>query len=323
MSETSQSRGAKVSVLPGARRLRTDDWPEANRAAIFREQFGRDKVRVDPLPDHPLRIDAMIARFPGLGLVWGRRSPLRSEFSDGSDRLMFSIGSPAIAIQFGKEVKLCPGDAVALSGADSGAFLTLSPAPIVTVEFPEQSLARRLQDPRRACARRIPKFEPSLRLLRSYLRSFLAMDANLELPLRSFATAHIQDLAALSLGPSRHTDEVARLRGLPAARLQKIREDVLNRLDGEMSVDDIAARQSLSPRYVRMLFHREGTTLTEFIRDERLNRARQFLLTPHAEHRSISEIAYSVGFNDLSHFNRSFRRRFGCSPGEMRRSLSP
>jgi AraC-like DNA-binding protein len=281
-------------------------------------------VRVDPLPDHALRIDAMIARFPGLGLVWGRRSPLRSEFSDGSDRLMFSLGSPAIGIQFGHEVELSPGDAIALSGADPGAFVTLSPGPIVTVEFPDQSLARWLEDPRRACLRRIPKSEPSLCLLRSYLRSFLAMGADLEWPLRNFATAHIQDLAAVSLGPSRHANEIAKLRGLPAARLQKIREDVLNRLDGEISVNEIAVRHSLSPRYIRMLFEREGTTFTEFIRVERLNRARRILLTPHAQHRSISEIAYSVGFNDLSHFNRSFRRRFGCSPGEMRRArISP
>jgi AraC-like DNA-binding protein len=70
-----------------------------------------------------------------------------------------------------------------------------------------------------------------------------------------------------------------------------------------------------------MLFERDGTTLTEFVRDQRLSRSRRILLNRQAQHLSISEIAYSVGFNDLSHFNRLFRRRFGCSPGEMRRSL--
>jgi AraC-like DNA-binding protein len=288
---------------------------------MFREQFGRDRVRVDPLPEHALCIDAMIGRFPEVGLVWGRRSPLRSEFSDGSDRLMFSLGSPAIAIQFGQEVELSPGDAVALSGAESGAFVTLSPGQIITVEFPDESLARRLEDPRRACVRRIPKSEPSLRLLRSYLHSFLAVGADLRGPLQSFATAHIQDLAAVSVGPSRQTNELALLRGVPAARLQTIKEDILKLLPEEISVHEIAVRHSLSPRYIRMLFERDGTTLTEFVRDQRLSRSRQILLNPQAQHFSISEIAYSVGFNDLSHFNRLFRRRFGCSPGEMRRAL--
>jgi AraC-like DNA-binding protein len=47
---------------------------------------------------------------------------------------------------------------------------------------------------------------------------------------------------------------------------------------------------------------------------------------PHQRSRKdfrISEIAYQVGFNDLSYFNRTFRRRFGPSPGAMRESVSP
>ena len=33
--------------------------------------------------------------------------------------------------------------------------------------------------------------------------------------------------------------------------------------------------------------------------------------------RKVSDVAYTVGFNDLSYFNRSFRRRFGTSPSGM------
>lgn len=38
--------------------------------------------------------------------------------------------------------------------------------------------------------------------------------------------------------------------------------------------------------------------------------------------RSISEICYAVGFNDLSYFYRKFREEFGCVPGELRRNFS-
>src|SRR3954463_16759803 len=67
-------------------RIRTDDWPERDRVAMFREFHGRDRVRVEPRPGEALRIDAMLVRFADLGLLWGRRSPLRSEFADGHDR---------------------------------------------------------------------------------------------------------------------------------------------------------------------------------------------------------------------------------------------
>jgi AraC-like DNA-binding protein len=35
---------------------------------------------------------------------------------------------------------------------------------------------------------------------------------------------------------------------------------------------------------------------------------------------SISEIAFDVGFGDLSYFNRTFRRRFGAAPRDVRAS---
>jgi AraC-like DNA-binding protein len=311
---------AEPPPFPESRRLRTDDWPEPSRASIFREQFGRDRVLVEPLPGHALAIDVTLAKFPGLGLVWGRRSPLRSEFVDGSDRLLFSLGSPAVARQFGREIELAAGDAIALSGADPGAFITLAPGSIVTLEFPNGSLARSLNDPRKTCLARIGKNEPGLRLLRTYLRSFLAIGASAPSPLRSAATRHVLDLATLVLGASPQAAEIARLGGVPAAHLRAIKDDILARLETDISIGDIAARHSLSPRYIRLLFERDQTTFTEFVRDERLDRARRRLLNSRTERFRISDIAYSVGFNDVSYFNRAFRRRFGRSPREIRES---
>jgi AraC-like DNA-binding protein len=42
------------------------------------------------------------------------------------------------------------------------------------------------------------------------------------------------------------------------------------------------------------------------------------LTGPSANRRGITAIAYECGFNDLSYFNRSFRRRFGLTPSEAR-----
>jgi AraC-like DNA-binding protein len=69
-----------------------------------------------------------------------------------------------------------------------------------------------------------------------------------------------------------------------------------------------------------MLFESDGTTFTEFVREERLARAHRMLLSRRFDNKRIGEIAYEVGFNDLSYFHRIFRRRFGQSPGEARHS---
>jgi AraC-like DNA-binding protein len=42
------------------------------------------------------------------------------------------------------------------------------------------------------------------------------------------------------------------------------------------------------------------------------------LSDPRLADRTIGSIAFDVGFGDLSYFNRSFRRRYGATPGEIR-----
>jgi AraC-like DNA-binding protein len=298
------------------RKLRTDDWPERDRLALFRENFGGDRVRVEPLPEQPLRIDATLTRMAGVGLVWGRRSALSSHYADGNDRLILSLGCSAVGHQFGREIELESGDAVALSGADCGAFTTLQTGRIITVEFGSGALLQLVRDPAASFGRRIPKNLPALRLLRSYLRSFISID-----PISGFeqlAGAHILDLVALTVGANREVQEVAGGRGVAGGRLAAIKADILANLHNELALSDLAARYRLSSRYVRMLFERHGSSFSEFVREERLRRAHQMLLSPRHAHLNIGAIAFEVGFNDLSYFNRCFRRRFSASPTQIR-----
>lgn len=67
-----------------------------------------------------------------------------------------------------------------------------------------------------------------------------------------------------------------------------------------------------------MLFEAEGLSASEFILSQRLARAHRLLGDPKLIARSISSIAYDIGFGDLSYFNRTFRRRYGATPSEIR-----
>ncbi|MFL5616374.1 MAG: AraC family transcriptional regulator [Gemmatimonadaceae bacterium] len=299
-------------------RIRTADWPERDRIEMFREMHGRGQIHVEPRPNEPLWIDALLVRFPELGLLHGRRSPLKSEFADGSDRLMLNLGGPAVATQFGRELVLERGDAIALSGSDPGSLTTLQTGRVLTLDFPQGKLLPLLEQPQRNCARRIPKHSLPLRLLRGYIRAALTNDGVGAASLPQLAIAHIYDLAAMAVGAGREAEEIANGRGVRAGRLHAIKADILARLENDLSLGEVAARHRLSARYVGMLFESEGMSMTEFVREERLKRARSMLLSPRFAGRRIAEVAYEVGFNDLSYFNRSFRRRFGVSPREVR-----
>jgi AraC-like DNA-binding protein len=63
------------------------------------------------------------------------------------------------------------------------------------------------------------------------------------------------------------------------------------------------------------LLHEAGASFTLRLNELRLRKAADLLA--RAEHR-ISDIAFDCGFNDLSYFNRCFRRRFGLTPSAAR-----
>ncbi len=88
--------------------------------------------------------------------------------------------------------------------------------------------------------------------------------------------------------------------------------------DPELGAPVIAQAIGVSPRYVQMLFAAAGTTPSAFIQDRRLRLAAERLRRPDAP--CITEVAMAVGFNDLTHFGRAFRKRYGVTPRDYRDS---
>jgi AraC-like DNA-binding protein len=71
-------------------------------------------------------------------------------------------------------------------------------------------------------------------------------------------------------------------------------------------------------RYLHKLFHNEGITYSEFVLSQRLALAYGILRNPLHSHRAIGAIAFELGFNDLSYFNRAFRRHYNATPSDVK-----
>lgn len=80
----------------------------------------------------------------------------------------------------------------------------------------------------------------------------------------------------------------------------------------------IAGRHGISSRYVRKLFEQEGTSFTAFVLTGRLTRVRRMLSETRYAHLTIAQVAHACGFNDISYFNRAFRRHFSATPTDVR-----
>lgn len=90
-----------------------------------------------------------------------------------------------------------------------------------------------------------------------------------------------------------------------------------NLADPELGTARISEAAGLSPRAVQKAFMRHaGLTPTAFITERRLQRAAELL--GRGDERSITDVAYEVGFSDSAFFSRCFRRRFGEAPRQWR-----
>lgn len=86
----------------------------------------------------------------------------------------------------------------------------------------------------------------------------------------------------------------------------------------DLCVDELAKQFGFSVRYLQRLFSHENCTLSEYIRQQRLEGCRRQLADPSWLHHSITEIAFNWGFNSSAHFARVFKARYGINAREFR-----
>ncbi|MCX7030500.1 MAG: AraC family transcriptional regulator [Spirochaetes bacterium] len=98
--------------------------------------------------------------------------------------------------------------------------------------------------------------------------------------------------------------------------LEEVQRFLQERYADALTLPGIAARFGFNPSYFSRLFHRQaGVPLVEYINGVRIRRSCVLLKRTSL---GVLEIALTVGYNNLSHFNRYFRKLVGMSPREYR-----
>lgn len=110
--------------------------------------------------------------------------------------------------------------------------------------------------------------------------------------------------------------------GIQLSPTEQLYLDVLAYIDQHLKNSDLSSGMianafSISRRYLDMLFVRNASSVSGWIRSQRLTRCRAELEMPSL-YRTVSEIAMKWGFKDSSHFSRIFRQKFGYPPSQCR-----
>lgn len=128
-----------------------------------------------------------------------------------------------------------------------------------------------------------------------------------ELLIRLMETESRQTLLATDAAP----DEDDRIRHI----IRYIREHLSHKLD----IKSLSRKACMSESHFHHVFKNElGYSPVEFIIEERLSLAAHLLLTTTQQ---ISEVSMACGFNNLSYFNRAFKKRYGVSPSGYQKKV--
>lgn len=110
---------------------------------------------------------------------------------------------------------------------------------------------------------------------------------------------------------------------LRAARLNAIKSDILNNLGQHgLSIHGTASRHGVSVRYIHQLFHAEGTSFKHFVLQQRLAAVHRVLSDARSARRTISAIAFEMGFGNLPNFERAFKRHYRMKPSAIREAVA-
>lgn len=105
-------------------------------------------------------------------------------------------------------------------------------------------------------------------------------------------------------------------RKVESRRVEKVRQYIDEHYSDQLKLADLAALVGMNPVSFSRFFHqRTGRTLSEYIVDIRLGHAARMLVDTS---KTVSEICYECGFNNLSNFNRTFKARRNCTPRDFR-----
>jgi AraC-like DNA-binding protein len=105
-----------------------------------------------------------------------------------------------------------------------------------------------------------------------------------------------------------------------AAKLRQVKDYIaLHLSEPDLTPARVAAAMKISVRQLHLLFEPTATSFAQHVLGRRLDECRAMLESPSSRARSVTDIAYAWGFNSLASFYRAFGRRFGVSPGMVRR----
>ncbi|WP_300460713.1 helix-turn-helix domain-containing protein [Desulfobacula sp.] len=231
-------------------------------------------------------------------------------------KLHIQNSSIAIARQHGFETILRPGDAMLLDSLYPFQLDFPKNFSSLSVIIPRELLRPMLKDPKAATKRLISNQSPINMAIKHYIH-FLLKACTDQID-SDQSRLYLDNLLGLIVaGTSEGKSSAEKIDSENKfSRIKRYINTNLN--DPEISPVTVAKQFFISVSYVHKLFKKNHLTFGNYLRTQRLECAAMTLQNKSNDNHTISEVAYHLGFNDLSYFWRLFRKYYGMTPKEYR-----
>ncbi len=318
-----KTKVASRKLVPKVIRSRGHSWPATLSSVFVELEFEQLESSATPIrgrihqyPFGDLTFQRAITRGPAHRVTRSERLIRLSRHNNFFIGFLLSGG--AVLRQDGHTATLHPGDIAILDSTRVYSIDVPKSFDALWIRTPRHRLEGRLRDVSEIMASKIDGHVGVGHVASEMLRAALAEAPRLSVPEANRVANNLLDLLSAALSRRvRSLDTTPTTRS--DAMLRRVQEFIDSRLDDEtLTRSTIAQANKMSIRYMNKLFEREGYSLSRWVRMRRLERCRLDLEDPLSIHRQVSEIAYSHGFKNVSHFNRLFKAHFGSAPRALR-----
>jgi AraC-like DNA-binding protein len=325
-----KARPAKVNL----RAFSTDDvhprdrfayWSDAVCASFVRLDCDRNGERATPFYGsiHTSAVDQINLSKVVAAAQLVTRSPAQIARSSDTDLLVsVQVEGNGSVEQDGRIAALQPGDFALYDSTRPYKLRFAGAFQQVVLQMPRAKLIDRIGVTETITAVRVSGQSGLGRIISPVLGGLASELAELEDPVAGRLCDNVLDFLALGLLSQRPPESAGRSLSCINILTRAKAYIAEHHVRPELSPADIASGIGVSVRYLNRILATEDSSLTFYLREYRLGRCQRDLQNPALSRIPIGNIAYAAGFNDLAHFSRLFRARYGMSPREARRAAT-
>ncbi|MEQ8503480.1 MAG: helix-turn-helix domain-containing protein [Sneathiellaceae bacterium] len=249
-------------------------------------------------------------------IVHRRRGHLAGE---GGDYVLLPmpLDDPLRLHQRGREALVRPGDLAMVATCDTYCYEQRTTNRHRPLRLPGQMLRRRVPHLEDLTAMQFRAGQPSVDLFMDFASSYCRHAARMGPDAAGAATRTLLDLLVMAL--VEEDADSGRGTAVQVAHGQRaLRYIEAHLTDPGLSVGRVAAAVNVSERYLQQIFAGRGQSVSELIRNRRIEAAQRLLREPQARGTTIAVIALRAGFHDPAHFSKLFRAATGMTPKAYR-----